>query len=343
MVWRTAATIGVVVPPSLVLIFLADAMLRVHLEASNLPGFSLGTARIISTQDVFNAALLPAIAALLLWVIIAWRHGRFTEINRNNEQFAAGESGATGSQMAVAFAAIASIVLLLAGVFTGKLFAVEAAATGGCLLILATVVSRTLSWLAWHEVLHETLTLSGALFALLVGATTFSLVFRAFGTDRWLSELVLGSTFSPQLTALCVLLFVALCAWVLDAFEMIFVVIPIIAPALIAKLGDAQQAAVLLLLVLQTSFLVPPMGYAVLMVRSRGGLGAASTSAIVKSLLPFILVQVAVTVCVFSLPPVVHMFDAPKATASSQPVTSDADIVKQMREMSGSPASEGEK
>ena len=123
----------------------------------------------------------------------------------------------------------------------------------------------------------------------------------------------------------------------LDAFEMIFVVIPIVAPALIAKLGDAQQAAVLLLLVLQTSFLIPPMGYAVLMVRSRGGLGAAPTSEIFRSLLPFILVQLAVSMCVFALPPVVHLLDASKAAASGEPVKSEEDIIRQMREMSGSP------
>ena len=98
-----------------------------------------------------------------------------------------------------------------------------------------------------------------------------------------------------------------------------------------------------LLLMLQNSFLIPPMGYAVLMVRSRGGLGATSSSSIVKSLLPFILVQLAVTVCVFAFPPMVHWLDAPKPATSSQPATSDEDIVKQMREMSGSPTSDGEK
>lgn len=338
-----AATIGVVVPPSLVLILLGDAMLRAHLEASNLPGFSLGSARIISTQDVFNAALLPAVAALLLWMIIAWRQSRFSAPIPGAEQRANDESSVTGSQMTVAFTAILIIVLLLAGVFTGKLFAVEAAATGGCLLMLATLVRRSLSCSAWREVLYDTLTLTGALFALLVGATTFSLVFRAFGTDRWLSDFVLQSTLSPQLTALCVLLFIALCAWVLDAFEMIFVVIPIVAPAFIAKLGDAQQAAVLLLLVLQTSFLIPPMGYAFLMVRSRGGFSQAPTSAIVKSLLPFILVQVTLTVCVFALPAIVHLLDAPKTAVSSESAKSEADIVEQMRKMSGAPALDGEK
>ncbi|MEO7254214.1 MAG: TRAP transporter large permease subunit, partial [Casimicrobium sp.] len=196
-----AATIGVVVPPSLVLILLGDAMLRAHLEASNMPGFSLGTARIISTQDVFNAALVPALAALLLWMVMAWWQGRITEPTQSPDRRSADDSGVTRSHMAVAFAAITVIVLLLVGVFSGKLFAVEAAAAGGCLLILATLASHSLPWAAWREVLHGTFTLSGALFALLVGATTFSLVFRAFGTDRWLSEFILQSTMPPLLTA----------------------------------------------------------------------------------------------------------------------------------------------
>ena len=340
----TAATIGVVVPPSLVLILLGDAMLRAHLEASNLPGFSLGTSRIISTQDVFNAALLPALAALILWVIVAWRQGQPTAPNLHKTASSEHTTGnITASQMTVAFAAITLIVMLLVVVFTGRLFAVEAAATGGCVLLITTLGCRWLSWSGWRDVLHDTLTLSGSLFALLVGATTFSLVFRAFGTDRWISELALQSTWSLPFTLMCLLLFVSLCAWVLDAFEMIFVVIPIIAPALIAKLGDAQQASVLLLLVLQTSFLVPPMGYAVLMVRSRGGLGVAATSAIVKSLMPFIFIQLTVTACVFAFPRTVHLLDAPNIAAANEPAKSEDDVIKQMREMSGSPPTDSGK
>jgi len=69
-----AATVGVVVPPSLVLILLGDAMMRAHTEASNLPGFSAtaaGGIRIINTQDVLHAALIPAACVLLLWALVA--------------------------------------------------------------------------------------------------------------------------------------------------------------------------------------------------------------------------------------------------------------------------------
>ena len=131
-----------------------------------------------------------------------------------------------------------------------------------------------------------------------------------------------------------VLLGVALCAWVLDAFEMIFVIIPIVAPPLIAKLGDAQQTAVLLLLVLQLSFLIPPMGYAVLMARTRSGLPSVSTRSIWRSLWPFALVQIALIAIVFVVPQVVHQLDAPAAAASNSAPPSAQDIEKLMEQMS---------
>ena len=114
---------------------------------------------------------------------------------------------------------------------------------------------------------------------------------------------------------------------------MIFVIIPIVAPPLIAKLGDAQQTAVLLLLVLQLSFLIPPMGYAVLMARARSGLRAVSTLAIWRSVWPFALVQIALIATVFAVPQAVHQLDAPAAATSNNPPASAQDIEKLMEQM----------
>lgn len=324
-----AATIGVVVPPSLVLILLGDAMLRAHTEASNLPGFVLGSQRIVNTQDVFNAALLPALVVLLLWAGVAWWRARATRDEQGAQMMAA----ATGRQSLLSLLVVLTIVVLLGSVFAGKLYAVEAAATGCVLLMSGALASRSLQWAQWRLVLGDTLALSGALFALLVGATTFSLIFRLMGTDRWIAELLLNSAWSPRTTAALVLLAVALCAWVLDAFEMIFVVIPIVAPPLIAMLGDAQQTAVLLLLVLQLSFLIPPMGYAVLIARARAGLGAVAMAALLRALLPFVVVQCAVTVLVFAAPWTVHRLDAAAPVVSGTAPESEQDIEQQMRDM----------
>ena len=321
-----AATIGVVVPPSLVLLLLGDAMLMAHLEASNLPGYLQAGQRIINTQDVMHAALLPALCVLLLWALVAWWNTRNSIEN-------VPEKPLKPRQFAIALIAGSTILLLLAGVFTGKLFAVEAAATGGVLLIAFTLASRSLRFADWTSVCADSLQLSGALFALLVGATTFSLVFRLFGTDRWLNSLLLGSTLPPLATAALILLLVGLCAWVLDAFEMIFVVVPLVAPVLIARLGDAQQAAVLLLLILQLSFLIPPMGYAVLMARTRSGL-LLSNGRLLQALWPLLLVQILVTAIVFALPQTVHWLDAPVEAVSHLPEPSDHDVIQQMEEMS---------
>jgi TRAP-type mannitol/chloroaromatic compound transport system permease large subunit len=319
-----SSTIGVVVPPSLVLILLGDAMLRAHTEASNLPGYLLGAQRIINTQDVFHAALLPAVAVLLLWLLVAWWQGR-------RVQPVVAHPALTTSQWLMSALVVGVTVLLLTGVFLGQVLAVEAAATGGVLLVIATLMSQALNRAQWRAVLDDTLSLSGALLALLVGASTFSLIFRLFGTDRWLTDMVLGSHLAPSLTAALVLLLTALCAWVLDAFEMIFVIIPILAPPLIALLGDAQQVAVLLLLVLQLSFLIPPMGYAVMMARSRSGLVNSSVWFTLRALLPYLLVQCAVTLVVFLAPWTLHRLDAPSEPPLA-PVSAE-DLDQQMRDM----------
>jgi TRAP-type mannitol/chloroaromatic compound transport system permease large subunit len=268
---------------------------------------------------------------------VAWWQSRALVVDTADTPLASETVTTKPGQTAIAVLSASVILLLLTGVFTGKLFAVEAAATGGLLLIIATLLTRALYRPQWHSVLNDTLQLSGALMALLVGATVFSLIFRLFGTDRWLTATLLSSPFSPLVTAASVLLLVALCAWVLDAFEMIFVVIPIVAPPLIAMLGDAQQSAVLLLLALQLSFLIPPMGYAVMIARSQSSAGWQPMRQLLPALLPFAAMQLAVLVMVFAVPQAVHLLDPP-ATQTER--ASDADIVLQMQEMSAPPGSD---
>jgi TRAP-type mannitol/chloroaromatic compound transport system permease large subunit len=295
-----AATIGVVVPPSLVLLLLGDAMMRAHLEASRLPGYAMEGLRIINTQDVLRAALIPAVVIVLLWLVVAAWQAR-GDVSAEPEVQSPLEP-MPWSRRLLALASVTILLGLLVGVFMGWMLPVEAAATGGTLMITATLLSRSLSWSQWKTTLMESLQLSGALFALLVGATTFSLAFRSFGTDRWMSETLINLPMSFWVAALVILLVVALCALVLDAFEMIFVVVPIVAPVLIVFMGDPRQAAVLLLFVLQLSFLLPPMGYAYLMIRANAGLAAPPMRRLLRTMAPYAIVQMAVMVAVFSWP-----------------------------------------
>lgn len=231
------------VPPSLVLILLGNAMLRADTQAMNITGH-LGVA--INTQDVFRGALPPAAMFLVLTAVLTWLIGRR----------ATPPAGArlTPSERVrprdwvIAAATVAFVLGLLIGVVLGYFYAVETAAAGGMALFVIGLVSRTLTMKVLGQVLHDTMAITGALFALLIGATTFTLVVRAFGTDRVITEIIQWVPCGGMGAVLAVMLVLWLCAFALDAFEIIFVVIPLVMPALLTRVDDAVWVSVLALL-----------------------------------------------------------------------------------------------
>ncbi len=296
-----ASTLGVVVPPSLVLILLGDTMMRAHTEAMHLaPSAGL----IVNTQDVFHAALVPAGLFVLLCalvVLIQRRGGPEVPAPRPSR-----------AQLVTAAIATLLLVALLAGVALGYLYAVEAAAAGGVLLVIHGVATGALRREHLSAVLHDTMSITGSLFALLVAANAFTLVERAFGTDRWLAAAFSGLDRGAVLAA--GLGSIALCALVLDAFEMIFVVIPIVAPAVLTRVPDAPWVSVLVLLILQASFLIPPFGYAVMMARTRVG-GQVRNAELLRALLPFLAAQLLVVIAVLAFPGMLWRDAAPAPAA----------------------------
>src|SRR5205085_8238343 len=116
------------------------------------------------------------------------------------------------------------------------------------------------------------------------------LVLRLLGTDRLVSTFVAALPGNDILVVAPVLALIGLCAFVLDAFEIIFVIVPIVIPPLLIRVADARWVSVLLMLTLQSSFLLPPFGYALMMVR--GTLRyAGSLGALVRALFPFLIAQ----------------------------------------------------
>jgi len=294
-----AATVGLVIPPSLVLILMGDAMMRAHTEAFNSGLSTASNPHVMNTQDMFHAALLPGLVLFILWAsVVAWKFKRISSASMDTR--------VEISSLFKAWFAIALIVLLLTGVFSGWLYAVEAAASGCLVLTLyvAWLMRRNMS--VWLDILRHTFAFSGSLLTLLMAATTFSLVFRLYETDQLINNWIVHS---PADTLHIAMIFagVALCAWMMDAFELIFVIIPIVSPGLILLMGDAQQVAVLLLLVIQMSFLLPPMGYAVVIARQSAS--SVTTGALLKALLPYL----AALSCVFTglvfNPAWVHLLD----------------------------------
>lgn len=293
-----ASTLGVVVPPSLVLILLGDAMMRAHTEAVNL---TRETVRIINTQDVFAGALVPGGILLGVYLAITWWINRRCTVDCSAAR--PPEPPARNEWITAAVTA-SFIVALLASVALGYLYAVEAAAAGGVALFLYGLASRTLTRAVLGDILRDTMAITGALFALLVAATVFTLIVRAYGTDRWMASGLTALGTGDYGVLLLVLAALAACALVLDAFEMIFVVIPIVMPPLLTRVHDATWVAVLALLILQASFLAPPFGYAVLMVRNRMP-QSLRMKKLSSALLPYLLAQLCVLALVLALPSLV--------------------------------------
>jgi len=288
-----ASTLGVVIPPSLVLILLGDAMMRAHTEAVNVTHAAM---RIVNTQDVFVGALGPAGLLFALTALVAWWRGRGTR------GVAAGNP--PPREWILALATLCVIVALLAGVTLGYLFAVEAAAAGGVALTIFGVATRTLTRRVLMAVLRDTMAISGALFALLLAATVFTLVLRAFGTDRWLAALLAALPGGAPFALAVGLAIVAACALVLDAFEMIFVVVPVVMPPLLTVVSDATWVSVLTLLMLAASFLLPPFGYAILLTRQVQARPLA-LGPLVRELAPYLVVQWLVLAVVLAAPQIV--------------------------------------
>jgi len=295
-----AGTLGVVVPPSLVLILLGDAMLNAHTVAMNITGH---ITRAINTQDVFRGALPAAAAFLLLAGALAWRMGR-----RANSAGAgvASEERMKAREWAVATATLLFVVGLLAAVVAGYVYAVEAAAAGGMALFVIGLASRTLTARVLGQVLRDTAAITGALFALFVGATTFTLVVRAFGTDQVIADIVQQIPGGAMGSVLAVMLLLWLCAFALDAFEIIFVIIPLVMPPLLTRVDDPVWVSALTLLALQSSFLLPPLGYAVMMARTLFP-ARVDLRALMQALLPFLAVQLVVLALTVAFPRLAHL------------------------------------
>jgi len=316
-----ASTLGVLVPPSLVLILFSDAMLNAHTFAVTQSGRD---DRVINTQDVFHAALPIAGIFLVMCLALAWFSGRNVAGLPRREKL-------TFVQGLLAGFSLGALLLLLGGVATGYFYAVEAAAMGAFALLTAGIVTGRLRGEVMRGLLRDAMAISGALFSLLLAATTFTLVLRLFGTDQLVNNLVAKIPGGDIPATAAVLAVIGLCAFVLDAFEIIFVVLPIVLPPLLVRVADARWVSVLVLLTLQSSFLLPPFGYALMMVR--GALKpAAPFKPFVKALAPFLLAQWLLLIVVLLTPRLVHVMDKDNLRMSAKPLSKE-EIDKRFNDM----------
>jgi tripartite ATP-independent transporter DctM subunit len=318
-----ASTLGVLVPPSLVLILLSDAMLSAHTMAVTATGRS---DRVVNTQDIFHAALVPGGIFLAMCLALSWVAGRTATRLPDRERLGAGEG-------LLAAVALVSLIGLLGGVAFGYFYAVEAAAMGAFALLVAGLAIGRLRGAALNKLLNDSIALTGALFSLLLAATTFTMVLRLLGTADIVGKMVSSIPGGDIVAVALVLCVIGISAFVLDAFEIIFVIVPIVIPPLLIRIADARWVSVLVLLTLQSSFLLPPFGYALMMVRGALKEPVAFRS-FVRALAPFLAAQWLLLLLVLLFPQLTHIGQSADESSRLPPVPmSDEEFSKRLNEM----------
>jgi len=155
---------------------------------------------------------------------------------------------------------------------------------------LLAFINKQLSKDILQEVMRNTTLITSMVFMILIGAALFSLVFRGFGGDELIIELLSDLPGGEFGALFMVMLVMFLLGFVLDFIEITFVIVPIVGPVLLAMGIDPVWLGIMIALNLQTSFLTPPFGFALFYLRGVAPAGV-TTGQIYKGVMPFIIIQ----------------------------------------------------
>lgn len=279
-----SGTLGQIIPPSIILIILGDVL-----------GIPVG--------DLFKAAVIPGavlVGAYLAYIlVVSWMKPELAptvprDDSLNRQQF-----------YIQAFSAIipplALVLVVLGSIFAGIATPTESAALGGVGALVLAILYRQFSIEMVMEASIETVKVTAMVFAILLGATAFSMAFSYTGGDyiveEVLSDLPGGATGFLILSMIAILIL----GFFIDFVEIAFIIVPILAPVA-DLLGIAPLwFAILIAMNLQTSFLTPPFGFSLFYLKGVAP-REVSTLDIYKGVIPFILIQVTIVISIMVLP-----------------------------------------
>ncbi len=282
----SSGTLGQIIPPSIVLIL-------------------LGSVLNVSVGALFKAALLPGLLLVLFYIayvlIWSWRHPDQAPAIPAEEIRAFRQKG-FGRRILSAFVLPFLLILLVLGsIFGGYATPTEAAGVGALGAILLTLSQGRLSLSILRQVSRETTLLTSMVFFILLGATTFSFVFRELGGDVYFVRLIEQARLSPNAFLLLVMLLVFVLGFFIDFIEIVFIVVPVVTPIFLRYDFNLVWIGLLLAMNLQTSFLTPPFGFSLFYLK---GVAPAEvkTLQIYRGIVPFILLQLLVLALVMIFP-----------------------------------------
>ena len=280
-----SGTLGQIIPPSIILIILGDVL-----------GIPVG--------DLFRAAVLPGVilvGAYITYVIA------YTFINKDAApaiQMNA-EDGSLKKQYSAALIAIIPpillIIIVLGSIFAGIATPTESSALGGIGAIILSMLYGKFSFKALFDSSKETVKITAMVFAILLGATAFSMAFVYTGGDTVVEEFLLKLPGEKWGFLIFSMLFILVLGFFIDFVEIAFIVVPILSPIAETMGISLLWFAILIAMNLQTSFLTPPFGFSLFYLKGVAP-PEVSTLDIYKGVTPFIIMQVAVLSSILAFP-----------------------------------------
>ena len=286
----SSGTLGQIIPPSVVLVLLGSVMN-------------------VSVGELFKAALLPGLLLVLLYVVYVLVYARLYPHKAPAipaEEIARFRQGNYAGKLVKAFVLPFLLILAVLGsIFGGWATPTEAAAVGAMGATLLTIIQGRFNIKVLKEVMIGTTHLTTMVFVILLGATTFALVFRGLGGDRYLVNLIQTSNLEPHHFLLIVMIVVFVAGFFIDFIEIVFIIVPVVLPIFTAMKVDLIWIGILLALNLQTSFLTPPFGFSLFYLKGVAP-PKVTTAHLYRGIVPFVVIQLVFLLIVALFPEVLH-------------------------------------
>ncbi len=280
-----SGTLGQIIPPSIILIILADVL-----------GVPVG--------DLFQGAIMPSlilVGGYIAYVLVVSyldpeAAPTFKSKNHNLTK--------SGKYITVAKAIVPPITLIIAvlgSIFSGIATPTESASIGAVGSLVLAFFYRRLNWEMLRQSSIETIKVTSMVFAILVGATAFSMVFTYSGGDTLVEEFIHNLPAKEMSFILISMGIILILGFFIDFVEISLIIVPIFYPIALSLGIDMQWFAILIAMNLQTSFLTPPFGFSLFYLKGVAPKSIQTTD-IYKGVIPFILIQVSVLVSLIVFP-----------------------------------------
>lgn len=279
-------TLGILIPPSIMLVIMGDQVR-------------------VSVGDLFMGAVFPGLLLGLLYTVFilayAWAKPNVAPAPKN----------AKPVTLEIIFSVFKSIIppslliiAVLGSIFMGIATPTEASGVGALGASLLALIRRKLSFGDLKEVVKKTTQTTSYIFALFVGATAFALILRGLGGDELIEGALTGLKYGPEGVVILVLFIAFLLGFFLDWIEITLIILPFLAPVM-QNLGvDLVWFLIMFAVVLQTSFITPPVGFALFYMKGVAPKGITIKN-IYRGIIPFVILQLIAVIIIFNNPKIV--------------------------------------